>query len=82
MGLHHGAIAARKNIEASFDLKEIVGQNPSVVIHRKSTVGKPIRRATPRAEEFGVVIGVADAVNVSATEDPLGGGVELACTDL
>jgi hypothetical protein len=66
----------------SLDLEEGIGQNPSIVIHRKSTIGKPRRRATPRAEEGCVGTGVGDAENVSATQDGLRAGVELVWTGL
>jgi hypothetical protein len=64
-------------MEASLKLEKGVGQNPSVVIHRESTLSQPRRGATARAEEGCVVTGVGDAVNVSAAEDGLGAGVEL-----
>jgi hypothetical protein len=64
-------------METSLELEKGVGQNPSVVIHRESTLSQPRRGATARAEEGCVVTGVGDAVNVSAAEDGLGVGVEL-----
>jgi hypothetical protein len=66
----------------SLELKEGVGQHPSVVIHQKSTVGQPRRGATPGAEEGGLITGFGDALNVSAMEDGFCGGVELACMGL
>jgi hypothetical protein len=69
-------------MEASLKLEKGVGQNPSVVIHRESTLSQPRRGATARAEEGCLVTGVCDAVNVSATEDGLGAGVELVRTGL
>ena len=69
-------------MEASLELEKRIGQNPSVVIHREPTLSQPRRGATARAEEGCLVTGVCDAVNVSATEDGLGAGVELVRTGL
>ena len=69
-------------MEASLELEKGVGQHPSVVIHREPTLSQPRRGATARAEEGCVLTGVCDAVNVSATQDGLGAGVELLRTGL
>mgnify|MGYP007000443292 CR=1 len=68
-GLHHGAIAACKQMGRSLELEEGVGQYPSVVIHRETTVSQPRRGATPGAEEGGLINGVRDALNLCAMED-------------